>query len=138
MKVLPLDLSDPLAFNSLKRMHSASGFDYGFPRYLETPLFPIKRIVVDETKANKPLAAAALKVEPEAYLWLDQVEGTPETRLQAIQMLSADLEETARKIGWDQVHCCLPPEIADRFGKRLEDMGWRLARPWPIYVFQLR
>ena len=32
----------------------------------------------------------------------------------------------------------LPPEIAERFGARLEELGWKLARPWPLYVFQLR
>lgn len=120
---------------ALKKMHGESGFDYRFPN-LDLPVFPVKRYVGND--ANWPIAAAALKLEAEAYLWLDHASGSPETRLQAIQMLHSDIEVRAREFGFDQVHCALPPEIAERFGKRLEDLGWKLARPWPLYVFQLR
>jgi hypothetical protein len=124
-----------LALESIKDIHRASGFDYQFPKDFSTPLFPLKRAVVDGGKA---IACAALKVEAEAYLWMDHAQGTPEERLQALELLNSDLAEKARVIGFDQVHCALPPEIAERFGARLETLGWKLARPWPIYVFQLR
>jgi len=117
------------------RIHEESGFDYKFPQ-IDTPLFPIKRYVGND--ANWPIAAAALKVEAEAYLWMDHAQGTPEERLAALEMLNADLADKARALGFDQVHCALPPEIAERFGARLETLGWKLARPWPLYVFQLR
>lgn len=119
----------------MRDAHARSGFDYSFPRDLHTPLFPIKRSV---EKDDAVLAMAAIKVEGEAYLWINPSEGTPEERWIAIKLLCMDLELKAREIGFDQVHCALPPEIAERFGKRLEDLGWKIARPWPLYVFQLR
>jgi hypothetical protein len=122
--------------SGIQQIHAESAFDYKFPCDLDTPLFPIRRAVVND--ANWPLAAAALKVEAEAYLWLDSSGGSPQTRWEAIQMLNADLAERARVIGFDQVHAALPPEVAGRFGARLEELGWKLARPWPLYVFQLR
>ena len=136
MRVISFDPSDPLARLTLEHIHRESGFDYQFPRELETPRFPVKRAVVDNK--NNVLAVAALKVEAEAYLWMDHGAGTPGTRNEALHLLNADVAHRARAIGFDQVHCALPPEIAERFGKRLEELNWKLARPWPLYVFQLR
>jgi hypothetical protein len=116
-------------------IHAASGFDYRFPKDFNTPLFPVK---IAATHGPDLIAAAALKVEAEAYLWMDHDFGTPEMRMEALERLHRDLRERALKIGFDQVHCALPPEVAERFGERLETLGWKLARPWPIYVFQIR
>ncbi len=121
---------------AVAELHRQAHFDYQFPRDIETPLFPIRRAVLDDSGAI--VGAAALKVEAEAYLWIDHAQGTPETRWKAIQVLQFDLALRAREIGFDQVHCALPPEIAKSFGPRLEDLGWKLARPWPIYTFSLR
>jgi hypothetical protein len=126
----------PLALAAMANVHRASGFDYQFPEELDTPLFPVKRAVVDEN--GEPIAAAALKVEVEAYLWMDHTRGTAEDRMIALAMLNEDLAKQARVIGFDQAHCVLPPEIAARFGARLEALGWKPARPWPLYTFQLR
>jgi hypothetical protein len=125
----------PEALEFTLRQHRESGFDYVFPRDFGTPLFPVRRIVSEK---GYPLATAALKVEAEAYLWMSHANGTPEERLEALELLNSDLAEKARAIGFDQVHCALPPEIAERFGERLEALGWKLARPWPLYVYQLR
>ena len=125
------------SLETIADIHRASGFDYQFPKDFSTPLFPIKRGVVNGNDA-RAIACAALKVEAEAYLWMDHSYGTPEERLQALELLNSDLAERARTVGFDQVHCALPPEIAERFGSRLEALGWKLARPWPLYVFQLR
>ena len=126
----------PLALETLHEIHRCSGLDYQFPKDFATPLFPVRTCVTDDS--GRLLAAAALKVEAEAYLWMDSRRGSPETRWQAVQMLHSDLATKGREIGFDQEHCVLPPEVADRFGKRLEELGWKLARPWPLYVLQLR
>lgn len=126
----------PLALATLSDVHRATGFDYEFPKELHTPLFPVKRAVVDED--GNCLAVVALKVEAEAYLWMDHSRGTPEDRMIALAMLNTDVATRAREIGFDQAHCVLPPEIAARFGARLESLGWKPARPWPLYTFQLR
>ena len=121
---------------AVEEIHAESGFDYRMPADLNTPLFPIKRAVIND--AGELLAAAAVKVEAEAFLFVSEGSGSPLERLRAIQTLQADLADKARTIGFESVHAAIPPEIAERFGKRLEDMGWKLARPWPIYVYQLR
>lgn len=132
MTTVDLDAED---MEQLMAIHAESGFDYPFPTEFNTPLFPVKRVAM---LGGTVIAAAALKVEAEAYLWMSHEVGTPEERMDALEMLHRDLREKAGEIGFDQVHCALPPEIAERFSKRLEAMGWQLARPWPLYVFQLR
>ena len=126
----------PLTLEAMAEVHRLSGFDYEFPKDLDTPLFPVRRAVLND--ANYPIAVAALKVEAEAYLWMDHTLGTAEDRMIALAMLNADVAKRARAIGFDQAHCVLPPEIAARFGKRLEALGWKPARNWPLYTFQLR
>lgn len=126
----------PLALETIQEVHRASGFDYQFPKDFATPLFPLRRVATDD--AGRFVAALALKVEAETYLWMDSRYGSPETRWQAVQALNSDMIERARVIGFDQVHCVLPPEIAQSFGKRLEELGWVESRPWPLYVLQVR
>jgi len=126
----------PAILDSVREIHRCSGLDYHFPREFNTPLFPIRRTVMNDE--GKPVAAGALKVDVEAYLWIDSRWGTPEMRWEALQMLHADMAERAREIGFDQAYCVLPPEVAERFGRRLEALGWKMARAWPLYTFQLR
>lgn len=126
----------PLALECIKEVHRASGFDYKFPQDFSTPLFPVRRCVTDDD--GRFVGALALKVEAETYLWLDDQYGTPELRWDAVKLLNSDMVERARDIGFDQAHCVLPPEIAERFGKRMQDLGWSPARPWPLYTYQLR
>lgn len=128
----------PLALSCIREIHRASGFDYQFPKDFSTPLFPVRRCVTDDS--GRLIAAFALKVEAETYLWMDSEYGTPEARWEAIQALHADMVERARVIGFDQVHCVLPPEIAKRFGQRMEELvpKWEPARQWPLYVLQVR
>ncbi len=126
----------PMLLDWIAKQHRLSGFDYSFPQDFSTPLFPVRRAVSDDE--GNVIACAALKVEAEAYLWMDHERGTPEDRMIALAMLNMDLAGRARTIGFDQVHCALPPEIAERFGKRLESLGWAPARPWPLYTFQIR
>lgn len=126
----------PLALECIKDVHRASGFDYRFPKDFATPLFPVRRCATNDD--GKFIAAFALKVEAETYLWMDSEYGTPEERWQAVELLNADMLERAKSIGFDQAHCVLPPEIAKSFGKRLETLGWVESRPWPLYVLQVR
>jgi len=121
------------ALEALAYLHK---FDYQWPKDLNTPLFPIKRAVMDDN--GTILAAATLKVEAEAYLWVDNSSNDPQKLWEGIQALHEDIRVKALKIGFDQVHCSLPPEVSGKFAQRLESLGWKQARPWPFYVFQLR
>ena len=118
----------------VRQVHFDSGFDYQLPA-MNTPLYPIRRAGVED---GRSYIAAAVKVTAEVYLWLDHEWGTPQERLEALQELHADVTEKARTLGFDQLYVCIPPEIAKSFGPRLRDLGWELARPWPVYTFELR
>lgn len=117
------------------RLHEDSGFDYSFPRMVGNPLFPLQRGMFD---GNDLVLGAALKVSAEVYLWLDHEWGTPQMRWDALRKLHQDVTDKARQIGFDQLYCVLPPEVAKSFGPRLEELGWQGTRPWPMYTIELR
>ena len=119
----------------LAELHARLGFDYRLPA-MNTPLFPIKRIGKD-AETERCCIALAAKVTAEVYLWLDPDWGTPQERWEAVKEVHRDVIERARKIGFDQLYVAIPPEIAKSFGPRLEDLGWQLARAWPVYTFEL-
>ena len=116
-------------------LHAESTFDYGFPADFWTPRWPLKRAVYSE---GQPVLTAALKVQAECYLWLDHSWSTPEERWEALKRLHRDATEKAKIIGYDQLFCVLPPEVAKSFGPRLKELGWAEARPWPPYTLDLR
>ena len=131
-----MTISDLTAENMhwLAQLHARLGFDYQLPA-MNTPLFPVKRMGKDAN--GFCFIAAAAKVTAEVYLWLDHEWGTPEQRWEALQELHRDITDKARKIGFDQLYVAIPPEIAKSFGPRLKDLGWELARPWPVYTLEL-
>lgn len=133
MKITIEDITD-VTIDRVKRMHEKSGFDYRFPD-LNTPRFPVQ--IVGLAEGHRTFIAAALKVEAEAYLWLDGEYGTPEERWEGVRAINAKLITRARIIGFDQLYCVLPPEVAKSFGPRLEQLSWVKARPWPKYTLEL-
>lgn len=118
----------------LRKLHEGSGFDYRFPT-LSSPLFAVKRVGVSDEKV---VIASVVKVEAEAYLWIDKEWGTPEERFEAVRQINADIREESAHIGFDQLYCVLPPEVASSFGPRLEEMGWLKSRPWPRFTMEIR
>lgn len=125
---------EPEDLTVLRRLHEGSGFDYRFPS-LGSPLFAVKRVGLAD---NKVVIASVVKVEAEAYLWLDHEWGTPEERFAAVRQINDDIKDRSARIGFDQLYAVLPPEIADSFGPRLEEMGWLKSRPWPRFTMEIR
>lgn len=83
------------------------------------------------------LGAAFLRLTAEAYLLLDPRAGTPRERWQWLLAL----HEAARRDAWlrglEDVHAWLPPRIAQKFGRRLERLGWRRDDSWTPYCLRL-
>jgi len=129
--------------DALVAMHRAQGFDYALPN-LADPIFLSKLVLEDGDSSDtgngtdRIVMAALARLTCEMYLLVDPQAGTPReryTRLLELQRAgSADL----RARGLDDAHAWLPPPIAQRFGRRLEALGWVRDDAWTPYCKRLR
>lgn len=118
---------------ALKRMHSRQGFDYAFPD-ISDPIFVSKLVLEDE---DSRIAMASLaRLTSEIYLLVDPSLGTPGDRLSRMVTLQRAGERELVSCGLDDAHAWLPPEIALRFGKRLETLGWIRDDKWTPYCYR--
>ena len=83
------------------------------------------------------LGAALLRLTAEAYLLLDPRAGTPRERWQWLLALHAAAERDAWRRGLEDVHAWLPPSIAQKFGRRISQLGWRRDDAWTPYSKRL-
>jgi hypothetical protein len=131
----------------LKAIHAAQGFDYAFPD-LSNPLFVTKVVLTDRTENRrqdagattnneKILGAALLRLTAEAYLLLDPKAGTPRDRWQSLLAIHAATHRDAWHRGLEDVHAWLPPQIATKFGRRLQRLGWIRDDAWTPYCKKL-
>jgi hypothetical protein len=93
---------------------------------------------VERSSGAAPIVGAALlRLTAEAYLLLDPRTGTPRERWQWLLALHAAAERDAWQRGLEDVHAWLPPAIAQKFGRRLERLGWRRDDAWTPYCKHL-
>ncbi|HYL09506.1 MAG TPA: hypothetical protein VEU31_02110 [Candidatus Acidoferrales bacterium] len=131
---------------ALRAIHAVQGFDYPLPD-LSNPLFVTKLVLSEagaegeshrgEPPPEKIIGAALLRLTAEAYLLLDPKAGTPRDRWRWMLGLHAATERDAWQRGLDDVHAWLPPRIAERFGRRIERLGWRRDDSWTPYCKRL-
>jgi hypothetical protein len=116
-----VETSDLLStdFSKVEAMHKEMGFDYKMPD-LSSPLFVLKHAVIDD---GKLVGAAALRVQAEAYLWLDTSQPVS-VRYRVVLALSKSLAEAAWRVGIDCVVAWLPPGLPRSFQKLLRKLGW--------------
>jgi len=86
---------------------------------------------------SRILGAALLRLTAEAYLLLDPRAGTPRERWQWLLALHEAARRDAWQRGLEDVHAWLPPRIAEKFGRRLERLGWRRDDSWTPYCNRL-
>jgi hypothetical protein len=123
----------PGDLRELQRIHAAQNFPYGFPN-LENPLFVTKIVLTD---GNAIRGAALLRLTAEAYLLLDPSQGTPRARWQSLLALHAAAQQDAWQRGLEDVHAWLPPAIAKKFGRRIDQLGWLRDDAWTPYCKRL-
>jgi hypothetical protein len=121
--------------DALLAMHRAQGFEYPFPD-LRDPIFVSKLVLEDD--ARKPVMAALARLTCEMYLLAAPKEGTPRERYARLLELHRAGANDLRTRGLDDAHAWLPPRIAQRFGKRLEQLGWIRDDAWTPYCKRLR
>jgi len=90
-----------------------------------------------EAGSSLIVGAAFLRLTAEAYLLLDPHAGTPQQRWRWLLALHAAAERDAWQRGLADVHAWLPPQIAQRFGKRITQLGWRRDDAWTPYCKKL-
>jgi hypothetical protein len=144
---------------ALRAIHASQGFAYPLPD-LSNPLF-VTKLILSDSEANsregeaangdvrernaaqpappqqKIIGAALLRLTAEAYLLLDPSVGTPRQRWQWLLQLHAATERDAWQRGLEDVHAWLPPQIAQKFGKRITHLGWRRDDAWTPYCKRL-
>jgi hypothetical protein len=111
-------------FAAVADIHRRLGFDYKFPD-LGNPLFIVKHGIYDEQ--GRLLGAGALRVQTEAYLWLDPALSNV-VRFKLICALSRSLAVDAWRAGLDCAVAYLPPALPPAFLKLLARLGWSKAR----------
>ena len=134
---------------ALRAIHAAQGFHYPLPD-LSNPLF-VTKLILSEAEANeespgaktdppqqeKIIGAALLRLTAEAYLLLDPEASTARDRWQWLLQLHAAAERDAWQRGLEDVHAWLPPPIAQKFGKRITQLGWNRDDTWTPYCKRL-
>jgi hypothetical protein len=132
----------------LKAIHASQGFGYAFPD-LSNPLFVTKLVLTDSNASNrrsddaaanadeKILAASFLRLTAETYFLLDPKAGSPRDRWQSLLSLHAATHRDAWHRGLEDVHAWLPPPIAQKFGRRLQRLGWIRDDAWTPYCKKL-
>lgn len=119
--------------DAVRAIHAAQGFDYALPD-LRNPLFVTKFVLSGSD--SRMLGAALLRLTAEAYLFLDPRAGTPRERWQWLLTLHEAARRDAWQRGLEDAHAWLPPPIAQKFGRRLERLGWRRDDAWTPYCFR--
>lgn len=94
---------------------------YPYPN-LDDPLIEAVEIVVDSD--GRSIMAVAAKRLVELYLYVDP-HLKPHQKADALRLLHASMATRLRAKLYTSAECFLPPEIADKFGRRLErSFGW--------------
>ncbi len=129
MKIRNIVESD---FENINNIYKEAGFSYEMPD-LNRPLFIVKQAVEDDF--GNVIGYGVVKLQCEAYLFLDQ-KYTPKTKIEAMDILNDSVSLACWGKGLDQISSWIPPEIEERFSKRMKKMGW-IKSPWPNYTKNL-
>lgn len=151
--------------DALLAMHRAQGFDYPFPD-LRNPIFVSKLVVCENEKERRAdsslngegncdaenrdgrenrvtqeegriVMAALARLTCEIYLLADPHSGMPRQRYTRLLELHRAGAADLRTRGLDDAHAWLPPRIAKRFGRRLQNLGWIRDDSWTPYCLRL-
>lgn len=110
---------------SLERWHARSGFAYNLPDLSDWRMNP--KLVLEAD--GKPVMAAALRLTSEAYLWMDKEAGNARRRRHWLLCMHHEIRREAQRIGIQDTHAFLPPDLPEAFDRHLKKWGWT-PEPW--------
>ena len=132
MKVREYTAAD---LEALRRIHARQSFEYEFPD-LENPLFVSK--LIQEDAGGQISMGALARITCEVYLLADPDRDTPRQRLRNLVSLHHTVNRDLLRRGLEDAHAWIPPKIARRFGRRLNQLGWVRDDAWTPYSIRLR
>jgi hypothetical protein len=121
----------PADFGRIKQIFDQRGFRYELPRLDTDPLFTSKLVLTDENDSVQ--MGVALRLEANAYAFVDESWSTPQNRWAALQQIHDAAKAESSTKGLDTVTAQIPPEIEKSFSKRLNGLGWNRLL-WNTYV----
>lgn len=118
--------------SALAAMHKAQGFEYEAPDWDKMLVSGV--IEVD----GEVQMAAFLRKTSETYLLLDPKAAIRKReRLAQLLIMHRELVAPAHRVGFEDTHCWLPPEIDKEFGKLIMHLGWEKPL-WTCYSMKVR
>lgn len=103
----------------LQDLADRSGYPYPD---LSDPLIEAVQVVVDAE--DRPVMAVVAKRLVEVYLYIDPDRSTV-VKIDALKLAHGGMCETLRDKGYNSGEAFLPPNVAGKFGRRLErTFGW--------------
>lgn len=112
--------------SAASRLHNGQSFE--LPD-LESPLVAVKECI----EVDGQIVAVGLgRIELNVTLLLDHGWATPIARLDAIVQLQKTMRQKASALGLDWAYA----EADEKFGKRLESLGWRRAKN-SLYILRI-
>ena len=126
MKVRSLNPKDvPI----LEQMAARSGYPYP-----KTDAANVEMVLVVADDEDRPLMAVAIERIVQAYLWKSQMD--PVSARRGIDLLLAHGREMLLRRGYSEINAFLPPELAAKFGKRLQKT-YDFQQNWLSYFLRL-
>ena len=110
----------------------ATAKSLGFPYPpLGSKRIELVRVVEDEH--GQIVAACAVERICQCYFWPSETH-QPITVMNALKLLHAHMIPALKSLGYNECEGFISPDLATRFGKRLErSFGW-LKNPWPSWT----
>lgn len=110
-------------FPVIAALHSSGGLDYRLPE-LDSPLILAHKVIEGPEGV---IGSTFLRLTAETFLLLDPALD-PLRKFSSIQALNDAICLEAWRLGLDDLNARIPPEITQRFAKRLHQLGWEQGR----------
>lgn len=115
-------------------IHEAQGLDYHMID-LTSPLVVAKNICEDN---GEVIAATALKIQAETYLWMSP-HCDPRVKWDAIRLMQRDIVRQAMRLGLEQLVSYVPECVGKFFAKRMKSLKWNRPRDgWTPWVYEVK
>jgi hypothetical protein len=121
-------------FAAVEAIHAAQGLPYEAPQWGS---MLASAVLEDQGVIHM---AAFLRQTAETYLLVNPALSMKKREsLGELLVLHKELMPAAKRKGLTDVHCWIPPQLGERFGRLLENpiFGWNPA-PWPCFHHEVK
>lgn len=115
--------------DAVKALHAAQGLPYELPDW-EKPEFLVRAVL--ENGTGRAEMALFLRKTAEVFLLFDPHENRKREIYGRILAMTRECVPAAKRVGLEDVHAWIAPEIEEKFGKVLLHLGWK-REAWVSY-----